>query len=403
MRISRIASAALALIAAAAVADRSATAQLAPPRSLEEMKAETQDRADRKAYPVAALDAGEVREALSNLKSMDRDHWAEVWGAIADRHFAKGRSLEATDKKAASKSFEKAMEWYAFARFPLEDSPGTEKAYAKMREAFAGVARLANPPIERVVVPYQGKEIVAYLQLPKTVRPAPLLLYIGGLDGRKENSAIRNEAYLEHGVAHLDIDMPGTGETRILIEPGAEKVFSAVLDYVAGRPEIDSKRVAVHGGSWGGHWAARLAYTEANRIRGAVVQGGPVHHYFQPEWQRKALNTREYLFGLFEARSAVYGVKTYDDFLAYGPRMSLQTAGWLEKPSAPMLIVNGSKDTQVPIDDLYLLMKSGSPKEVWINPQGGHMGRMRELSDIKIFQTVTLPWVVRMLNDGART
>ena len=273
----------------------------------------------------------------------------------------------------------------------------SEKAYEKMRAAFAGYARLADPPIERIIIPYQGKEVVGYMQLPKGVRPAPLLIAIGGLDGRKENAAIRNEAYLHHAVGYLALDMPGTGETRILIEPGAEKVFSAVLDWVGTRSDIDARRVAVYGGSWGGHWAARLAYTEPARIRGAVVQGGPVHTYFQPEWQTKALNTREYLFGLFEARSAVYGVKTLDAFLAYGPRMSLITAGLIDKPSAPMLVINGTKDSQVPIDDLYALMKGGSPKEVWINPAGGHMGRTRELPDQKIFETVTLPWVVKRL------
>ena len=36
-------------------------------------------------------------------------------------------------------------------------------------------------------------------------------------------------------------------------------------------------------------------------------------------------------------------------------------------------------------------------KEAWINPQGGHMGRTTALSDQKIFETVTLPWVVRRL------
>lgn len=55
------------------------------------------------------------------------------------------------------------------------------------------------------------------------------------------------------------------------------------------------------------------------------------------------------------------------------------------------------RDTQVSVEDVFPLMRSGSPKEVWINPQGGHMGRSVAMSDQKIFETVTLPWVVRML------
>ena len=375
-----------------------ALAQIAPPRTLDELKDEVQIRADRRAYPVSALDPIEVRDALGNLKSLDRDEWAAVWSAVGDRHLERGKTLLATDKRSASQQYRDAIEYYMLARFPLENSPGKVKAYSQALGAFAEFAKLQDPPIEIVSIPFNGKQVIGYLRIPKNVRPAPLVITIGGLDGRKENAAIRNELYLAYGVAYLALDMPGTGQSTFTVAaPGAEREFSAVLDYVARRPEIDSKRVVVYGGSWGGHWSARLAYLEKARIRGAVVQGGPVHEYFQPEWQRKAIATREYLFELFEARAAIYGVTKLEDFLAYGPKMSLVTAGLIDKPSAPMLLINGLKDTQVPSDDLLLLMRSGSPKEVWFNPGGGHMGRSAELSDQRIFETITLPWVVRVL------
>jgi pimeloyl-ACP methyl ester carboxylesterase len=312
---------------------------------------------------------------------------------------ALARKAGAADPATASKHYKYAFEYYLFARFPLENSPGKEKAYEKALEAFGAYAKIPFPPIEIVRIPFEGRETVGYLRLPINVRPAPLVITIGGLDGRKENAAFRNDAYLDYGVAYLALDMPGTGQSAIRqVAPGAEREFSRVLDYVATRKnEIDAKRVVVYGGSWGGHWAARLAYAERERLRGAVVQGGPVHEYFQPEWQKKAIGTREYLFELFEARAAIYGAKTLDEFLAYGPKMSLKDAGLLDKPSAPMLLINGMRDTQVPVEDVFLLMRSGSPKEVWINPQGGHMGRNKETSDKKIFETVTLPWVVREL------
>jgi pimeloyl-ACP methyl ester carboxylesterase len=375
-----------------------ALAQSGGPRTLPELKADIQERADRHAYPVSELEPAEVKEALGNLKTLDRDEWANAWIAIGDRHMEQAKKAGASDPAGASKHYKYAFEYYLFARFPLENSAGKEKAYEKSLEAFAAYAKIPYPPIETVRIPFEGKEIVGYLRLPIDVRPAPLVLTIGGLDGRKENASFRNDAYLKQGVAYFSFDMPGTGQSTIRqVAPGAEREFSRVLDYIATRKDLDAKRVVVYGGSWGGHWAARLAYTEQKRIRGAVVQGGPVHEYFQPGWQKEAIKTREYLFELFEARAAIYGAKTLDDFLAYGPKMSLKTAGWLDKPSAPMLLINGMKDTQVPVEDVFLLMRSGSPKEVWINPQGGHMGRNKEVSDQKIFETVTLPWVVRAL------
>src|SRR6266568_7299692 len=385
-----------ALLALAALACP-ALAQVAAPRTLVELKAEVQERANRHAYPVSELDPAEVREALATLKSLDRDEWAAAWSAIGDRHMAQGKKAE-SNPAAAAKEYKYAFEYYLFARFPLENSPGKVKAYAKALVAFAAYAKLQSPPIEIVRIPFEGKEIVGILRLPANVRPAPLVLTIGGLDGRKENASFRNDAYLAHGVGYFSLDMPGTGQSTIRqVVPEAEREFTRVLDWIATRNDIDAKRVVVYGGSWGGHWAARLAYLERERIRGAVVQGGPVHEYFQPEWQKKAIGTREYLFELLEARAAIYGAKTLAEFLAYGPKMSLKTAGWLDKPSAPMLVINGMRDTQVPIEDLFLLMRSGSPKEVWINPQGGHMGRNKEISDQKIFETVALPWVVRIV------
>jgi pimeloyl-ACP methyl ester carboxylesterase len=375
-----------------------ALAQSGGPRTLPELKADVQERADRHAYPVSELEPAEVKEALGNLKTLDRDEWANAWSAIGDRHMEAAKKAGASDPAGASKHYKYAFEYYLFARFPLENSPAKEAAYEKSLEAFAAYAKIPYPPIETVRIPFEGKEIVGYLRLPIDVRPAPLVLTIGGLDGRKENASFRNDAYLKEGVAYFSFDMPGTGQSTIRqVAPGAEREFSRVLDYIATRKDLDAKRVVVYGGSWGGHWAARLAYTEQKRIRGAVVQGGPVHEYFQPGWQKEAIKTREYLFELFEARAAIYGAKTLDDFLAYGPKMSLKTAGWLDKPSAPMLLINGMKDTQVPVEDVFLLMRSGSPKDVWINPQGGHMGRNKEISDQKIFETVTLPWVVRVL------
>ena len=118
-----------------------------------------------------------------------------------------------------------------------------------------------------------------------------------------------------------------------------------------------------------------MAYRERDRIRGSVVHGVGIHGYFQPEWQKKGLATREHLFDLFPARASVYGVSNLDEFLTYGPRLSLLELGYLDKPSAPMLLVSGEKDTQQPIADLYLLMKHRDPKDVWVNPEGGHMGR----------------------------
>jgi pimeloyl-ACP methyl ester carboxylesterase len=165
----------------------------------------------------------------------------------------------------------------------------------------------------------------------------------------------RVDSYLKNGVGVLAIDMPGTGEAPLIADAGAERMFSRTLDYLATRADIDAKRIVVQGRSWSGYWAAVMAYTEKDRIRGAAVHGVGIHEYFSPEWQKKAFSTREYLFDIFPARASAYGTKTLEEFLAWG--------------------------TQQPIADLYLLMKHGDPKDVWVNPEGGHMGRSASWPD----------------------
>ena len=92
-------------------------------------------------------------------------------------------------------------------------------------------------------------------------------------------------------------------------------------------------------------------------------------------------------------------IKTIDELAAFLPNMSLVKQGLLGKPMAPMLIIAGVQDTQVPISDIYLLLNKGDvPKTAWINPQGGHLGRQVKVwPDPIIFRQVIIPWLVRTL------
>jgi len=378
-----------------------AFAQIAPPRTLEELKTETQARADRSAYPLTGIKPADVREALAKISTLDRDEWAAAWSAVAARYEDAGKAAEAAGHiKEAQENFLQAWRLYSFARWPTTNSPGKQRAYEKALDAFASYARHLDAPPQTVRIPFEGKEIVGLLRLPKAAGPLPLVFTISALDSRKEDNVERAEAFIRRGIATFSLDMPGTGQAPVKGDVASERMFSRGLDYLATRPEIDAKRIAVQGGSWSGYWAAKLGIVERDRLKAVVVQGGPIHHYFQPEWQTKALGTREYLFDLFPARASVYEAKSLDEFLAYGPRMSLQNQGLIGRPSAPMLLVNGDRDTQVPIADLDLLLHAGSPKEAWVNPGGGHMGRSSEWPDGKIFEKIVTPWLARQLGVG---
>lgn len=379
------------------------SAQSWGPLTLEELKLETQLRADRNRPPIGGVKSEDARQALALINSLEPDDWAAAWSRNGERYMARAMELEKTSPQEARELYYQAWHNFNVGRWPTEkNSPGKQKAYERALDAFQHYGQLISPKIETVRIPFEGKEIVAYLRLPEGVRPAPLVFGINGLDSRKEDVIAGSDSLLKLGIGTFAIDMPGTGQAPILIDVGAERMFSRALDYLQTRSDIDAKRIVVQGRSWSGYWAALLAYTERERIRGAVVHGVGIHEYYSPEWQKKAFSSREYLFDMLPARASVYGTRTLEEFLTYGPRLSLLTRGMLDKPSAPMLLVNGERDTQQPIADLYLMMKHGDPKDTWVNPKGGHMGRSAEWSSRAISQRVVLPWITRMINTPPR-
>src|ERR1700721_1952738 len=312
----------LVLVAALALSPGAARAQIAPPRTIDELKAETQARADRNAYPLIGIKPSDARAALADIKTLDRDEWAAAWSKVAARYEADARAAEAAGRiKEAQESYLMAWRLYSFARWPTPNSPGKQTAYTHALDAFAHHASLLDPAPTLVRIPFEGHEIVGWLRLPKGAHAAPLVLTISALDSRKEDNVERSDAFIQRGIATFSLDMPGTGQAPLKGDVASERMFSRALDYVATRPELDPKRVVVQGVSWSGYWAAKLGIVERDRLRGVVVQGGPIHHYFQPEWQTKALGTREYLFDLFPARASVYGVTTPDDFSPFGPKV----------------------------------------------------------------------------------
>jgi esterase FrsA len=367
-------------------------------RDLEQLKQEVQRRADRNIPPLGGIASADARAALSSIRTLDREEWAEAWCRVADEHWQQARSAAMSNRDTARSECWQAWRLFHFARWPTENTSAKQHARQRALEAFRVYARLLDPPLETVRVPFEGREIVGYLRLPATARPVPLVFAIAGLDSRKEDIAAHSEAYVKHGIALFAIDLPGTGESlHAVAEVNSDRIFSAALDYLAKRPEVDAGSVVVQGRSWSGYWAAKLAITERGRLRGAVVHGGPIHHYFQRAWLERSLASGEYLYDYLQAKCAMFGAQGVADMLARAQPYSLLDQGLLDQPSAPMLVVNGARDSQIPIADAYVLLEHGDAKEAWINAQGGHMGRSPQWPSPAIADKVLMPWILQRL------
>src|SRR6202008_450124 len=99
----------------------------------------------------------------------------------------------------------------------------------------------------------------------------------------------------------------------------------------------------------GSYWSAHAGYALPYRLAGVVMQSGPVHHYFQRAWQEEAFKTKEFLFDYVPSRLHMLGQPSVEEAFAFMPSLSLLDL--IEKPSPPMLVIAGGKDTQVPFED----------------------------------------------------
>ena len=368
-------------------------------RPLTEVKAEISRRAGH-LNPLDGIRAEEAEHVKNALTSLDRDEWARLWSIFGSQYEAEGDALEKSggDKNKCRELYELAFHNFRVGRYPCAGSPGQAEAYRDSVRLFRKAARYFDPPMEIVEVPFGGngdKKLTGYLQIPKGIAKPPVVMHWGGVDGWKEDRQRAHARFNRAGIAGFAIDMPGTGESPITFtDRDATRSFSVLIDYLLTRKDIDATRLGVWGGSYGGYWAAKLAFVEAKRLKGAVFHGSNVHYGFQENWLRPALTERASAaifgpIGLFQARSKAMGVKTLDEFLKVAPSLSLLQQGLLDLPSAPLLCVNGKLDDQAPVEDIYLLMEHGNPKEARIFPKGGHMGRSAEVKDEEIADMIT--------------
>ena len=322
-------------------------------------------------------DANAAEAIFRRLTDLDPQRWADEWTRLAAPSEKQGEVFAAQgNTQRAREAYEKASMYYGIAKFPVINHPAKQAAYRKCIETYLKAARYFDPPLERVTIPFEGREIIGYLRLPKGAKLPPVVIATGGIDVYKEERDTSD--LLEAGLAAFSTDMPGNGECPVWYAPDAHRFYSAVIDYLEKRNDVDAGRLGIVGRSYGGYWAGKMAYVEHQRIRAAVQWGGPVHYTFQEPWLQHLQEDKLYLWPFVDSMIYAHHVNNLDELRLQAPTLSLKTQGWLEKPSAPMLAINGAKDPWITIQDLYLLLETGQPKAARVFPDDGHMGATPE-------------------------
>ena len=348
-------------------------------KTLAEAKSWMKAKVAARVHPMIALPPEQADTLIDALEGLDPEHWTAVWRPAGDAARTEAQQAEADGRAAeAERLYRTASGLYFMGRFPSPTHPTKQACAALERETYLAAARFWESPIERVAIPFDGRSgegdaVIFYLRRPPHVARPPVVVMWGGVDAWKEQMTAVSEALLAHGFATIAMDNAGTGESPVRGTVDGERAFMAVLDWAAKQDDLAADRCALLGRSFGGYWVTKLAHIVPDRIVCGVNWGGGAHHMFQRDWIEASRFPDSYLMDLVETRMAMLGATDDQGYIDGFARLSLVDQDLLDRPCAPLLLVNGKDDRQCPIADIHLLIEHGSPKTVRLFP-GGHMG-----------------------------
>jgi alpha-beta hydrolase superfamily lysophospholipase len=223
-------------------------------------------------------DIGECFTTARRIVPGDHESWLVEWRATADRIFASAETSRAAGHTvSAREAYLRAATYYRTSgvflyRPPLD--PRFVDAFERQRDAFRRYAELSEWSIEQVAIPYEGTTLPAYFATPPGAGPFPTLVIVDGYDGTMEELFFAGRDALKRGYAVLMIDGPGQGgaliEQGLVFRPDWEAVVTPQIDWLLTRTEVDPKRIALIGRSWGGYLAPRAATAE-HRIAALIA------------------------------------------------------------------------------------------------------------------------------------
>jgi dipeptidyl aminopeptidase/acylaminoacyl peptidase len=242
---------------------------------------------------------------------------------------------------------------------------------------------------------FDGKMISGFLYRPPAAKfpgKRPVLVNIhGGPEGQSQPTfAGRSNYFLnELGIAIIYPNVRGStgyGKTFSLLDNGFKredtyKDIDALFDWIATRPDLDADRIAVTGGSYGGHMTLAVSTFYSDRIRCSVDIVGMsnlVTFLEHTEAYRRDLRRVEY----GDERDP----KMHDFLEKIAPMNNI------DKIKKPMFVIAGKNDPRVPVSESQqiadALKKQGTPVWLLIAKDEGHGYRKKGNQDFQFYATV---------------
>ena len=242
---------------------------------------------------------------------------------------------------------------------------------------------------------FDGKEITGFLYKPEAAKfpgKRPVIINIhGGPEAQYRPGYLgRNNYFInELGCAILFPNVRGSegyGKTFLKLDNGFKredsyKDISALLDWLPSRPELDSGKVMVTGGSYGGFMTLAVASNYADRIRCALDVVGPSN------FVTFLKNTESYRRDL---RRVEYGDERDPKMAEFLERIApLNNAVKITKP---LFVVQGANDPRVPKTEaeqiVATLKKQSTPVWFLMAKDEGHGFAKKKNADFQFYSTV---------------
>jgi uncharacterized protein len=229
--------------------------------------------------------------------------------------------------------------------------------------------------------------IAYHLWLPPVDEPAPAVIVFHGAGSQKENHADFARAAVAHGFVALTFDNRGHGETEGSLGPGVIADLQRLARFVAERPEVDGRRVAVRGSSMGGLLAIHMA--AASDAVAAVVAICPASEAMM----------------LTSVRAVAEGKPPPPGSYLEAMRIDAKAlAAWLEEHEVgdaverlggkPIMLIHAKGDEQVPYQHSEELhARAADPKRLLLLEGGDHRSAQHDAE----LQGESLRWLARAM------
>ena len=233
---------------------------------------------------------------------------------------------------------------------------------------------------------FDGLSVPAWVYKPAGSGPFPVVISIHGGPEAQARPGFTGTYQLwmqKLGVAVVVPNVRGSdgyGSTYLGLDNGFKredsvKDIGALLDWIATQPDLDAKRVAVFGGSYGGYMVLASAVHYSSRLKAAVDIVGISNFVTFLE------NTQDYRRDL---RRVEYGDERDPAMRAHLEKIS--PLNNVERIAVPMLVVQGQNDPRVPVTEAEQIVKAlrdrGQPVWYMNALNEGHGYRKKENADV---------------------